>query len=481
MRLSYKVGDNWLIKSALLPLDGSKVTLIAGSECQAFHLLGGILGKLFPIRENLPVEWAQMRELLLPFTGEVVLEDGSLPESCSYVGIDPDRHLFFSKVKEELTVQIGDHRSCEAALSNFGLDPTFLDRRISSLSGGEKMRVSLALAFSKAASCYILHGVIPWLDRRGRQMLRRQILHARGAGADVVLFEHEISALENVVDNVIDFDGLSTKEIDKTGFFAARRGQSLIETRANALTRSLMEDADETVRFQNVSLHLSPYYDSIPLKPLLDQVSFSIQRGQIYGLVGDNGAGKSTIAQITLRVIKPDTGGISIMGQPLSSVSREDLSKLICYVGQFPERQITLSDIGSYRIQAGKLGRNLSLKLLDKFLPLPDDTPVCILSYLQIKLLCLAARITEQTRLVILDEPTWGLDLEGQATLIQVLIDIAASIKYSLLMISHDLGLIRHLGAHVLWLHGGHVTLYNSLPELESDPDACEQFGLTSN
>jgi energy-coupling factor transporter ATP-binding protein EcfA2 len=172
MRFSYKVDGQFLIKSALIPVDTGKVYLVTGEENSGFGLIGGVIAKLFPIREKL--EWTQLQALIKDYTGKLSIEEGELPQSTAYVDVDPDRNLFFSKVKEEMMVQINNSNIEVLAsnLSKFGLDKSFLERRICNLSGGEKMKVALAIAFSLDCSCYVLHGVIPWLDKKGREQLK---------------------------------------------------------------------------------------------------------------------------------------------------------------------------------------------------------------------------------------------------------------------------------------------------------------------
>ena len=104
MKISYKLNNNCLIKSAFIPFEPGTVCLITGIENPAFHILGGIIAKLFPIDEKLP--WPQLQALIQSYSGEVKIEESELPLSSAYVGNDPDRHLLFSKVNEELSVQI---------------------------------------------------------------------------------------------------------------------------------------------------------------------------------------------------------------------------------------------------------------------------------------------------------------------------------------------------------------------------------------
>ena len=178
MKISYSVNGKYLLKSVALPISGGNAYLVTGVENTGYALLGGLIAKLFPVNESLE-EWPQLQALIKNYSGKLTVEEGVLPETTAYVGVDPDRHLVFSRVEEEFISQGIDSSKYIKSLQKFGLDEYFLERRIPTLSGGEKMRVALAIAFSKKYSCYVLHGVIPWLDKRGRELLSEQIQNAK--------------------------------------------------------------------------------------------------------------------------------------------------------------------------------------------------------------------------------------------------------------------------------------------------------------
>lgn len=99
MRLSYEVEGQHLIESAFIPFNPSSINLITGVENQSFGLIGGIIAKLFPIQsvDELPC----LQSIIRIYTGQLKMQNGELPKTATYVGIDPDRHLLFSTVKEE--------------------------------------------------------------------------------------------------------------------------------------------------------------------------------------------------------------------------------------------------------------------------------------------------------------------------------------------------------------------------------------------
>lgn len=479
LKLSYKVDGAFLLRSASVPIQPGRVCLITGVENSNLAILGGLLAGLFPVeREELQ---ANLKALVRDFTGDLSIEEGKIPDSSAYVGPDPDRHLVFAKVKEELLVQTGvtDHQS--EVLGRFGLDDFFLERRISRLSGGEKMKVALAIAFSTHHECYVLHGVLPWLDKQGRDHLINEIRAAKEGGSSIILLQHAAHSLLEVIDDVATFDGNST----------AVKGYSFHETNtigpsarsaAENLSKRLRSQALEQTVFEarDASLQTHPSSDFERSDPLLQNVSFRIDEGGIYALVGHNGVGKSTIAQMAFGLITPESGDLLCFGKPIRELSRKELIKRVCYLSQFPEKQITVANIDKAKKRLLKQGNQFALDFMGKWLPLPDNFPMASLSVLQMKLLCLALFITIDTKLVILDEPTWGLDENGEGDVMKALLDVSERVSFGLLVISHDLSLVTALGAKILWLNKGTVREFESVFDSQFKETAGSEFGLVA-
>jgi peptide/nickel transport system ATP-binding protein len=466
MKVSYSVNGKTLVRSAFLPLSPGEVFLLTGTENTAFRLLGGILGRLIPISEELP--WPEFQALIKNYTGEVHLEEGTLPECSAYVGPDPDHHLLFSKVREELLARaIATDPEMTAVLNLLGLDASFLDRRIATLSGGERMKLSLALAFSADPSLIVLHGCVPWLDQTGRQRLLEQINRLKERRAAVMLFEHDTKELRETIDRVFSFDGETTTEIAHSEFFGKPATESAF-FRAGSRFRIRATTADPLrsipiLELHEVTLHQHPEFEVQRPRPLIDRASFAVYAESVYALGGDNGMGKSTLAQIVLRLVQPDSGKVRLCGRDLSSFTRHELMTLISYVGQFPEKQLICSNIGQYKQRAMKAGNIIALELLDTNLPLPDEYPISLLSPLQIKLLCLLSSVTKDTKLIILDEPTWGLDNQDKSTLVDILSSLSERQHHALFIVSHDFTFLSALDAQVARMDKGLITPFQRL------------------
>lgn len=445
MNISYKINDQYLLHSVNLPLQPGKILLITGIENHSLNILGGIIGKLFPIKAKIDIP--EIDALISNFTGALTIKNGFLPEKATYLSSDPDRHFLFSTVKEELLMTLPTSINWAKPLKDFGLDQSFYERKIASLSGGEKMKVALALAFAQHSDCYVLHGVIPWLDQIGRNLLIQRIKQSKNNNATIVFIEHEIDNLVTAADNVFWFDGQTTTSYSNKNYFTTPQKPTPIQAKH---TTKLLELTD-------ITLAKHPFFPQPSTKPILDTIAFTLNTNTIYALVGDNGAGKSTIAQMLFRIIKPTTGTIKFLDKPLINYSRAKLNELICYIGQFPAQQIILNTVGQYQNKLQKEKNTLAQKIFAQHLHLPPETPIATLTFLQMKILLLANCINSKTKLIILDEPTWGMDKIGQQLFWQILQEFRQQLAVTLLLISHDINLIGNFTPQIIYLTNGKI------------------------
>jgi ABC-type multidrug transport system ATPase subunit len=460
MIFSYNAAERFILDGIDVPLAGGELTLLTGVENNLFGLIGGIIAGLFPIEAGEPLP--QIEDLIAAFTGELRVSQGRIPERASYLGPDPERHILFSRVDEELYARTGTRENAARVLGLFGLGEDLAGRRISTLSGGEKMKLALGIVFSNPVDCIVLHGVLPWLDRRGRTLLIARIREELDRGTSIVVLEQELNELRPIARHLLHFDG------EKLSVFREAhlvRPRARIDELAGAIreeplirSRNGQRGRRTILRFSRVGFH---YEREGTGRFSLKNVDFSLQASGVYGMVGDNGTGKSTIARLILRIIHPEEGSIELLGRGLQLYRREELARLICFAGQFPEQYITQSNVEQYKQRAAKSENDISARLLQKLFPGRNPYPVSLLTPLQLKLLLIVSSVHRMSKLVILDEPTWGIDLFGEATLLETLLDILREVEeVTFLIISHDLEFIRRLNAELLLVREGSVTYF---------------------
>ncbi len=199
-------------------------------------------------------------------------------------------------------------------------------------------------------------------------------------------------------------------------------------------------------------LRRTKYY----LKPV-DDISFSIQTGEIFGLVGESGCGKSTLGKVVLRLLEPTEGEISFRGERINHLPQEEMRVLrkdmqiifqdplaslnprmtIYKILQRPMRTYGLVDTKHQREEVSSLLDKVGLKeeYLDRY---PHE-----LSGGQQQRIGIARALSLRPQFLVLDEPTSSLDVSIQLQIINLLMQLQNELKLSYLFISHNLSLCR--------------------------------------
>jgi ABC-type multidrug transport system ATPase subunit len=149
----------------------------------------------------------------------------------------------------------------------------------------------------------------------------------------------------------------------------------------------------------------------------------------------------------------------------------------ICYLGQFPEHQLPFSRLETYKKNIDKQGDGYSNKMFQRYFEgYPLDTPIAPFSIRELKLLSLVSYLTSKTELVILDEPTWGLDRCGQRMIWDLICEFTKDHRVSLLIISHDLSIVKPLKTKLLWMSNRQLRYYEGIRELIESLEGEGQF-----
>lgn len=221
----------------------------------------------------------------------------------------------------------------------------------------------------------------------------------------------------------------------------------------------------------------------------VDNVSFSIARGESVGLVGESGCGKSTTSAMVMRLLDATAGSIRFKGQELTAVSaaafaRSPLRRELQMVFQDPHESLNprataaqsiadplirlegMSNAAEIRARVEALATQVGLQheLLDR---LPHQ-----LSGGQKARVGIARAISTKPELLILDEPTAALDVSVQAVVLNLLADLKAEFGMSYLFVSHDLEVVRLLCDRVIVMRAGAIVESGPTAQVLSAPQA---------
>lgn len=204
---------------------------------------------------------------------------------------------------------------------------------------------------------------------------------------------------------------------------------------------------------------------------VLNEVSFMIAPGASVGVIGDSGAGKSTMCRVAAGLVRPTSGRIVVGGADLSSAAPRDWQRARRHVG------IVFQDALSSFNPMRPVEDGIAMPLLSYAdLAAPDRRRAVGLAMEQVGLqasqmtryphefsggqiqrLAIARALTTKPRLLMLDEPVSALDVSIRAQILNLLIDLGRSLSLTFLVISSDPAVVRHLAETTLVLFAGQV------------------------
>jgi ABC-type multidrug transport system ATPase subunit len=213
----------------------------------------------------------------------------------------------------------------------------------------------------------------------------------------------------------------------------------------------------------------------------VEQLSFSVHSGDIYGFLGPNGAGKSTTIRMLLGLIRPTAGEIRFFGQSISS-GQVDYLKRVGAIVEKPDFYKYLSARSNLKILGTMSGADVSSVQLDRVIELVgltgrDKEPVKNYSHGMKQRLGLAQALLHDPELIILDEPTTGLDPQGIVDLRNLTLQLSASGK-TVFMSSHILSEVELIASRMVIISKGRAVAEGKVNELLDSNDLLVRFSF---
>lgn len=217
---------------------------------------------------------------------------------------------------------------------------------------------------------------------------------------------------------------------------------------------------ENVIRLQNVSKR----YGS---QVALDHVSFEVPRGVVCGLLGENGAGKTTAIRLLLGLTTPDSGSVTVLGLDSTRRGREVRSR-VGYVAERPTLYdwMTVSETGWFT--AGFYGSGFLeryLRLTAEY-HLPPHSKIKALSKGMRAKVSLALALAHEPELLVLDEPTSGLDTLVRREFLEGMVDIAAAGR-TVLLSSHQISEVERVADLVAILKQGKLLALERVDDLK--------------
>jgi len=212
----------------------------------------------------------------------------------------------------------------------------------------------------------------------------------------------------------------------------------------------------------------------------VDHLSFTVNEGDIYGFLGQNGAGKSTTIRMLLTLIAPTAGSIQMFGYQLPHHRNEILRQ----VGAIIERPDLYKYLSAYdnlemmaRLSGIKLTRARLMEQLDKVgLAQRATSKAKTFSQGMRQRLGIAIALVHDPKLIVLDEPTNGLDPQGIADMRQMILDLRSTHNKTVIVSSHLLNEIEQVATRMIIIHKGKKVIEGSTTDLFNPADTLVEL-----
>jgi energy-coupling factor transport system ATP-binding protein len=233
------------------------------------------------------------------------------------------------------------------------------------------------------------------------------------------------------------------------------------------------------------------YSEGMPYQTVaLEDISFEIADGSFVGIIGHTGSGKSTLIQHLNGLLKPKSGSIFVDGLDITdpSVKLRDIRKTIGLVFQYPEYQL-FEETVEKDVAFGPQNLGLSEEVVAE--RVKEALELVGLSYEEIgqrspfdlsggqkRRVAIAGVIAMKPKVLILDEPTAGLDPKAHKDILRLIRAVHREEKNTIILVSHNMGDIAALSEKVLVMHKGRMVMEGTPREVFSRAEQLTSMGL---
>lgn len=352
------------------------------------------------------------------------------------------------------------------------------------LSGGLRQRALIASALAASPTVLLADEPTTALDASVRMRVLALLREIVDAGTSLILVSHDMAAVARVADRVAVMDAGRIVETGPTA--------EILAAPRHAVTRALIAAAAPVaprpgrpageIVLTGDRLHRAypgPGTGDAPPQGVFD-VSLTLQRGRTLGIVGESGAGKTTLARLLLGLETPDAGSVQLAGEPwnpLPERARRGRRRRIQLVPQNPAAAFDPRwSIGRGLREALAVAGVRDRERVGELLRLVELDPALAarrpreLSGGQRQRAALARALATGADILILDEPLSALDVAVQRKMLALLERLQDELGLAIALISHDLAVVRRLADEVLVLRDGRAVEHGSVRSVLEDP-----------
>ena len=222
-------------------------------------------------------------------------------------------------------------------------------------------------------------------------------------------------------------------------------------------------------------------------KPIIDNVSLDIPKGQVIAFIGANGAGKSTLISIISRTLSKNSGEVYIDDKELSKWDNNTLSKKISILKQSNNLNIRLTvkelvSFGRFPYSKGKLTKE-DKEQVDKAIKYMDienlkDRYLDELSGGQKQMAFISMIIAQDTEYIFLDEPLNNLDMRHCVKIMKNIKNLARELDKTIIIVIHDINFVSLYADHIIAMKDGKIIKNSKKDDIINEPILKEIYGM---
>ena len=360
------------------------------------------------------------------------------------------------------------------------------------LSGGMRQRVMIALALAGRPQLMVADEPTTALDVTVQSEILNLLTDLRhDTGMSLLIIAHDLAAVQQVAEHVavmragrILETGRSEQVLSKPAhsytqaLLAARPESSkpgtplaVLDRATGKLTMPAAVEVFSTTSSAEVSVELQDVEVTYrnATAPALAPFSLRVEPGSAIGIVGESGSGKTTLGRVVVGALEPTKGQVVLQGRPWRDITQKDpLRASIQMIFQDPygsltpwltPRQAVAQVVRHWQGGSKKAALAAAGDLLDE-VGLPAQTFDRLPSQMsggQCQRVGIARALATGPSILVADEPTSSLDISSQAQILNLIMTLRASRNLALLLISHDLSVIRHMTDTTIVMRDGQV------------------------
>ena len=429
---TYKNSNNKVLDRVNFKINKGECILLTGvsgsGKSTLIHLMNGLIPTLY--------EGQLEGEILFKNKDLKDIESYDISKNIGYVSQDPRGHFFTTNTTSELVfsmenygIPLNEMKKKYSELVNLLELEKLVDKNIIYISSGERQKIAIGCSLSLEPEIIILDEPSSNLDFHMTKKLKQLIEKLKTKGYTIIIAEHRMYYIQNLIDRVLVIN--NGKVIEKT--------ISDLESNNEVPLRSLDIFNLELENISCKNKELLMEINNITYKNILSNITTTVYKGDVIGLIGKNGVGKTTLLRLLSNIMKPNKG--KIVGKVVPFLVMQDMDYQF-----FTESVESEMKFGDADIDLEKINSLLMKLGLTEY---KDKIPF-ELSGGQKQRLLIAISALANVNLLMFDEPTSGLDYVNMTKVSGILKDLSKN--SALIVATHDIEFLYKTCNRVVYL-----------------------------